>query len=86
MPAGMELAANETIRVYRVENGKLYKCDTAVADGQITFATNHFSTYILVKQNIALSPKTGDVSMMPVVAMILAMGTAVVVFNRKRAF
>lgn len=86
MPAGMELAANETIRVYRVENGKLYKCDTAVADGQVTFATNHFSTYILVKQNIALSPKTGDVSMMPVVAMILAMGAAVVVFNKKRAF
>ena len=86
IPADMELAANETIRVYRVENGKLYKCDTAVANGQVTFATNHFSTYILVKQNIALSPKTGDVSMMPVVAMILAMGAAVVVFNKKRAF
>ena len=86
IPEDMELAANETIRVYRVENGKLYKCDTAVANGQVTFATNHFSTYILVKQNIALSPKTGDVSMMPVVAMILAMGAAVVVYNKKRAF
>ena len=86
MPAGIELDANETIRVYRVENGILYKCDTAVANGQVVFATNHFSTYVLVEQNIALSPKTGDVSMMPVVAMILAMGAAVVVFNKKRAF
>ena len=86
IPADMELAANETIRVYRVENGKLYKCDTAVANGQVTFATNHFSTYVLVKQNVALSPKTGDVSMMPVVAMILAMGVAVVVYNKKRTF
>ena len=85
MPEGMELAANETIRAYRVENGKLYKCDTAVANGQVTFATNHFSTYVLVKQNVALSPKTGDVSMMPVVAMILVMGAAVV-YTKKRAF
>ena len=86
MPSSMKLDANETIVAYRLENGKLIKCDTAVANGQVVFATNHFSTYILVEQNIALSPKTGDVSMMPVVTLILAMGLAVVVYTKKRAF
>ena len=86
VPSSMDLDANETIRAYRLENGKLVKCDTAVANGQVTFATDHFSTYILVEQNTALSPKTGDASMMPVVAIILAMGLATVVYTKKRAF
>lgn len=86
IPAGMQLEEHETIRVYRLENGKLYKCDTAVANGQVTFATNHFSTYILVEQSAAVSPKTGDASMLPVVAMICAMGAVVAVYAKKRAF
>ena len=72
IPAGITLDENETIRVYRLEtNGKLTRLDTAVANGQVTFATNHFSTYILVEENAMMSPKTGD---MPNVMPILMMG------------
>ena len=68
-----------------VENGKMIKCDTAVANGQVTFATNHFSTYVLVEVNAMTSPKTGDFNMMPMVAAMMFMMsvTAITVVRRK---
>lgn len=84
IPAGIELGEGETIRVYRLEtNGKLTRLDTAVEDGQVTFATNHFSTYIFVKENAMMSPKTGDgFVMMPMV--VLALAGAVVLVSKKK--
>jgi len=85
IPAGMATGEGETIVVYRVENGKMIKCDTAVANGQVTFATNHFSTYVLVEVNAMTSPKTGDFNMMPMVAAMMFMMsvTAITVVRRK---
>lgn len=76
VPAGMATENGESIVVYRVENGKMYKCDTAVADGQVTFATNHFSTYVLVEVNAMTSPKTADV-MVGLYAVAALTGTVV---------
>ena len=49
---------------------------TAVADGQVTFATNHFSTYVLVEVNAMTSPKTADV-MVGLYAVAALTGTVV---------
>ena len=84
IPTGMATEEGETIRAYRLEsNGKLTKLDTAVANGQVTFATNHFSTYVLVEENAMMSPKTGDnFAVMPVV--LLAVVAAGVVLIKKK--
>lgn len=71
IPEGMVTRDGDTIVVYALSNGKLVKCDTAVANGQVTFATNHFSTYVAVEINTMTSPKTGDTSMMPMFATIM---------------
>jgi cobalamin biosynthesis Mg chelatase CobN len=72
VPANLTIPAGKTIVVYRVEdNGSLTKCDTTVANGTVTFSTNHFSTYIFAvtdasKATSATSPKTGETSAMPI--------------------
>lgn len=88
IPAGMNLEAGQTICAYRLEaDGSLTKLDTAVANGQVTFATNHFSTYVLVEVNAMTSPKTGDTFiMMPAVIFAIAIaGVAVIVSKKKTA-
>ncbi len=65
--------------VIRNHNGKLTALDTTVTDGTVSFETNQFSTYVIVKKtktaagnqtqptttltNTATSPKTGDMSL-----------------------
>ena len=85
IPAGITLDETETIRAYRLEtNGKLTKLDTAVANGQVTFATNHFSTYILVEENAMMSPKTGDtVGFIPMIVMSIAMAVSITMIKKK---
>ena len=69
----------ETIRAYRLESdGTLTKLDTAVADGQVTFATNHFSTFVLVEESVMTSPKTGDNSMYVTCLAVLALAAVAV--------
>ena len=85
IPNGMVTRDGDTIVVYALQNGKLVKCDTAVANGQVTFATNHFSTYILVEINTMTSPKTDDVSMLPMLTMLMfVMFASSVVIMRKK--
>lgn len=86
IPHGMAAESGKTIWAYRLEaNGKLTKLDTAVSSNQVTFATNHFSTYILVEVNAMTSPKTGDtVGMMPAVVLMLALASVAVVVSKKR--
>lgn len=63
IPEGFSSSNGKLLMVYRVEDdGTLTKCTTATANGYLTFATNHFSTYVLVEQTGAVSPKTGDAS------------------------
>lgn len=86
IPAGMADESGKTIWAYRLEaNGKLTKLDTAVSNNQVTFATNHFSTYILVEVNGMISPKTGDtVGMMPAVMLLLALASAALIVSKKK--
>lgn len=85
IPSSITLDKNETIRAYRLEtNGKLTKLDTAVANGQVTFATNHFSTYILVEENTMMSPKTGDMTnVMPILVMGIIIVTGMEVLKKR---
>lgn len=85
IPAGMVTRDGDTIVVYALENGKLVKCDTAVANGQVTFATNHFSTYVLVEINTMTSPKTDDMSMLPMftIMMFILFASSVVIIRKK---
>ena len=85
IPEGMLTREGESLVVYRVANGKLIKCDTAVANGHITFATDHFSTYVIVEVNAMTSPKTGDFNMMPMftVLMLLAFAASTIALRKK---
>ena len=78
IPEGLTLGEGERFVVYRVEaDGTLTRCVTASANGRITFATNHFSTYVVTVESISsTSPKTAD-AMLPsayFTMMLLAMG------------
>jgi len=60
VPTGITLEDGYTLVVYRLEtDGSLTKCDTEVDGDKVTFATNHFSTYIIAKEAVK-SSDTGD--------------------------
>ncbi len=62
MDAPIQVAAGNTIKVYRVNGDELVECSSSVSDGRLTFETDHFSTYVFVEQPIAkTSPEMGDV-------------------------
>lgn len=84
-----DLAANDTVKVFRVDDDKLVECASTIKDGKIRFETDHFSKFIFVKQAAPAaneSVKTGDsVAPIAVIAIILiACAGAVVLFSRKR--
>lgn len=90
IPAALTLGENEAYVVYRVEdNGKLTRCVTAWADGRITFATNHFSTYVLAVEPVSgVSPKTADASLAGVACMLMlfTISAATAAFFSKRRY
>lgn len=91
IPAGLSVNNEKTLVVYRLEaDGTLTKCDTNVENGYITFATNHFSTYIIAEQSLVKeqisSPKTGD-TYVPVVcfmSMLLSIGMLVLKLVKRK--
>lgn len=85
VPEGLEIPAGKTVVVYRIEdNGELTRYATTVADGKITFQTNHFSTYILAVTDVAVSPKTGENSMVGVFAMVMFVSVGILVYVSRR--
>lgn len=69
IPDGMSAGSGKVIMVYRIEDdGTLTQCVTATKDGYLTFATNHFSTYVIVEQSAVTSPKTSDANVNAVFA------------------
>ena len=87
VPGNLTVGNGKTIAVYRLEEDgtTLTRCESSVANGMITFKTNHFSTYIVA--NVPASPKMGETSNnMNVVFLIALMAGigAVVVVKRKR--
>ena len=87
IPEGLSASNGKYLMVYRVEDdGTLTRCDTATANGYLTFATNHFSTYVIVEETGATSPKTGEGSV-AFILMIAAMAAVVcgTYFGKKKA-
>jgi hypothetical protein len=94
IPAGLTPATGNILVVYRIgDDGTMTKCDTAIADGFLTFATDHFSTFAIVEQkatatvksSASTSPKTDESNvdmMLYVVAAIAIAGAAFV--SKKR--
>ena len=86
VPGNLTVGDGKTIAVYRLEEDgtTLTRCESSVANGMITFTTNHFSTYIVA--NVPASPKMGETSnSMNVVYLILLMagiGSVLVVKRR----
>ena len=101
IPASITLDEGKTIVMYRYEdNGTLTRCDTVVDGNMVTFATNHFSLYIMVEQDAsagpavvrgtsgssatATSPKTVDMSMIPAMMTAISGMGIAVVAMKKR--
>lgn len=85
MDIPFELAKGSNLKVFRVDDDKLTECVSTVADGKVTFETDHFSTYILSEQTQEKAPDTGDNSNIGLYVVILLMGSAImmVTFRKK---
>ena len=66
----------KTLQVYRVDGDQLVKCQTTVSEGNISFITNHFSTYVIVEEDAQSlsSPKTGEFGMNYFLLMMFMVG------------
>jgi hypothetical protein len=94
IPEGMTPSDGNILAVYRIEDdGTMTRCDTATANGFLTFATNHFSTYVMVEEPAsgasagtkATSPKTAESAANMILVMIAAMSLAgAAVVSKKR--
>lgn len=89
IPADLSIGEGQTLVVYRMEDdGSLTRLSTTVADGKVTFITNHFSTYIFAVQNTsAIAPTAGDTNANRILLamMLLVLGSAVLAYEgRKR--
>ena len=53
IPEGLEVSADKTIVVYRVnDDGTLVRCNTTVENGKVIFETDHFSKYVFAEEEI----------------------------------
>ncbi|MBQ8280225.1 MAG: glycosyl hydrolase 53 family protein [Roseburia sp.] len=53
MPEDIVVGEGQQLVVYRLEeDGTMTKCETTVEDGKVIFATNHFSTYVFVVEDM----------------------------------
>lgn len=86
VPSTLSIPTGKTVVVYRVEgDGSLTKCDTTVANGKITFQTNHFSTYVFaVVDATTVSPKTNENSMAGVLAAVLFVAAGTLVYASRK--
>lgn len=86
IPDGLSADNGKRLVTYRIEeDGSLTKCDTATSNGYLTFATNHFSTYVIVEEAAATSPKTGEDNVVFIWSLIaLAAGVSGIFMMKKR--
>jgi hypothetical protein len=95
IPEGLNAAAGNVLVVYRVnDDGTITRCDTATANGFLTFATDHFSTYAIVEESASgaasagtqtTSPKTEDngMTMAFMVIAVMSLASAAVVSKKR---
>jgi hypothetical protein len=91
IPAGLSIDNGKILVAYRVnEDGSLTKCNTAWANGYLTFATNHFSTYAIVEQTASAttlrqtSPKTGETNTAALGMILFLLAASAYAVNNRR--
>lgn len=89
-PEGLTIGDGKSVMVYRLEeDGTFTRCDTAIAEGKITFLTDHFSTYVFAEYSVASgAPDTSDSNAGVMFAALFLLGCVAVayVFSKKRKF
>ncbi len=88
VPADIVVNEGNVLVVYRLnEDGSYTNCDASIANGEITFRTNHFSTFVIAEQaKDAVVANTGDntpVGLLAAVMAVSAVAAAVVLFKKK---
>jgi len=71
--------------VFISDDGKVEKMDTKYVDGHLVVELEHFSEYAVVRDNVG-GVDTADHSDIAVLALVMAVSAAVVVWGRKKAF
>lgn len=80
IPSGYD---TNKVAVYRINDDNTYtELKSTIANGKITFETDHFSTYVIAEKAVAASPKTGDTSF-GILWLILLSIAAMVLCSRK---
>lgn len=84
IPVPSALAKAKKVAVYRVgDDNKLVSCGTAdVADGKLTFTTNHFSTYVFADATPATN--TGDAAPIVFMLAVAAVAAGMVIASKKK--
>lgn len=84
IPVPSALAKAKKVAVYRVgDNNKLVSCGTAdVANGKLTFTTNHFSTYVFADATPATN--TGDAAPIVFMLAVAAVAASMVIASKKK--
>ena len=64
VPTDIVVKEKQVLVVYRINDDKTYtKCDTTVDGDKLTFKTDHFSTFVIVAEDVVeKAPVTGDFS------------------------
>ena len=85
IPVPTALAKSTKVAVYRVgDDNKLVSCGTAdVANGKITFTTNHFSTYVFADASVS-GTKPGDAAPIVLMLAVAAVAAGMVVASKKK--
>ena len=80
-------SAGYVIKVYRVDGDNLVECKSELNGDKLKFETDHFSTYVFVEEKASTVTKTGDTSMVTVLAVmaIMSLGAIFTLTKKKRA-
>lgn len=87
VPTDITVKDGQVLIVYRINDDKTYtKCDTTVDGDELTFKTDHFSTFVVVAEDVVeKAPITGDFSGIWYALFLLnACGAATVATQMKR--
>ena len=81
-----DILEDETITVLRVGGDELVECEVVSAENNYcAFLTDHFSTYVFVKQKVA--PKTGDdTNVLPYISLLVFGAGVYMVGSKKQKF
>lgn len=86
VPEQLGTGTGNRLMVYRLEDdGSLTRCNTSVSNGKLTFATNHFSTFVIAEES-KTAPQTSDANAVRLYLslLLLTVGAAFLYVARKK--